>query len=73
VERQDRNYGPFASDSPSVRLAVACLEDEVRECWEAWERGRRLAPDWFKLREEALQVAALALRLARDVEVSDID
>lgn len=72
MARQDTVYGAFSSDAPSVRLAVACLEDEVRECWGAWDAGKR-RPDWYALREEALQVAAVALRLARDVEVADVD
>ena len=71
VERQDATYGPFADDVASVRLAVACLEDEVREVREAWDKWKR-RPDWDLLRREAIQVAALASRLARlPVELTD--
>ncbi len=71
VARQDAQYGPFADDVASVRLAVACLEDEVREARDAWDKWKR-RPDWFGLRQEAIQVAAVASRLARlPVEVSD--
>lgn len=64
VARQDEQYGPFGDDTASVRLAVACLEDEVREVREAWDKWKR-RPDWYALRHEAIQVAAVASRLAR--------
>lgn len=64
VARQDANYGPFSDDAASVRLAIACLEDEVREVLDAWDKWKR-RPDWVLVRSEAIQVAALASRLAR--------
>jgi NTP pyrophosphatase (non-canonical NTP hydrolase) len=71
IERQDKVYGPFADDAAAVRLAVACLEDEVAEVLEEWRKWKR-RPDWYSLRQEVVQVAALASRLARiPVEVTD--
>lgn len=71
VGRQDVAYGPFADDAASVRLAIACLEDEVREVREAWDKWKR-RPDWSEVRSEAIQVAAVASRLARlPVEIPD--
>lgn len=72
IERQDARYGAFADDVTSVRLAIACLEDETREVREAWQEWKK-RPDWYSLREEAIQVAAIAMRLARDVRVEIVD
>jgi hypothetical protein len=71
IARQDEEYGPFADDAASVRLAIACLEDEVAEALEEWNKWKR-RPDWFGLRQEAIQIAAVASRLARiPVELTD--
>lgn len=65
MDAQDGEYGRFASTIAGLRLGVACLEDEVREMREAWREGRH-ASSWSDLRDEALQVAAIAMRLYRD-------
>lgn len=71
VARQDEAYGRFADDVAGVRLAIACLEDEVAEVLDQWNKWKR-RPDWFGLRQEAIQVAAVASRLARiPVEITD--
>jgi hypothetical protein len=72
VARQDRVHGPFSNDAASVRFAVACLEDEVREARESWDKWKRL-PDWYGVRAEVVQAAAIAIRLARDVSVEVTD
>lgn len=72
IERQDRMFGPFDSTAGSVRLAVACLEDEVREIRDEWQKWKK-RPDWYSVRAEAIQLAAVAARLARDVEVEAMD
>lgn len=72
VLRQDQKYGPFASDVATVRLAVACAEDEVRKTLQAWQE-RHKRPDWRSVRAASVQLAAVALRLARDIGVEDID
>lgn len=72
VARQDGAYGAFDASVGGMRLAVACLQDESAECFEAWQEWKR-GPDWYSLRKEAIQVAAVAYRLARDAEVSALD
>lgn len=69
MERQDAKHGPFegASMLGMTRLAVACLEDEVDEVRSAW-REECKAPDWAHTREEALQVAAVALRFVQALD-----
>ena len=70
VWRQDAKHGPTfnaASELGQVRLGVACLEDEVNETRDAWREDLR-SGDWSHTREEALQVAALALRLVRQID-----
>lgn len=65
ISRQDRAYGPFRSDVAGVRLAAAVLEDETREVRGAW-RSERKTDGWDATTTEALQAAAVALRLIRD-------
>lgn len=72
VRRQDAAYGRFDPSVGSMRLAVACLEDESAECLDAWQQWKR-RPDWYCLRGEAIQVAAVAYRLARDTVVELVD
>ena len=70
--RQDEKYAPFGSDVATVRLAIACMEDEVREVRQAWQEWHQ-RPDWFNVRTEAVQLAAVALRLVRDIGVETVD
>jgi hypothetical protein len=72
VVRQDARYGPFTNDVGSVRLAIACMEDEIREARESWEEWKK-RPDWYGVRGEVVQVAAIAQRLARDLIVEIVD
>lgn len=67
IERQDMKHGPFrgTSDLGKTRLALACLEDEVREALDAWREERR-EYGWDETRREILQVAAVAIRALRD-------
>jgi hypothetical protein len=67
VARQDEKHGRFegATQLGKSRLAIACLEDEVREAVQAW-RDERQASYWDHTREEVLQVAAVAIRALRD-------
>jgi hypothetical protein len=66
IRRQDEKHGPFEGTRLGrSRLAVACLEDEVRETAEAW-REERGVPGWPKTRAEVIQVAAVAIRAVRD-------
>lgn len=67
IKFQDAKYSPFAATTPSVRLAIACLEDEIAEVRQSWREARRPGKDRFvHVREEAIQVAAIAFRLVRD-------
>ena len=66
VARQDCKYGPFTATVAGALLAVACLEREVREVDDAW-REERKADGWPHMREELLQVAAVAMRAFRDL------
>jgi hypothetical protein len=71
VARQDAKHGAkFNAESAMgrVRLGVACLEDEVSEVLGAWRKERR-SGQWAETREEVLQVAALAIRLVRQIDV----
>ena len=65
VERQRAKYGPFSDGVGGMRLAVAVLEDEVAEVRDAW-RSERRASHWGATHSEALQVAAVAVRLLVD-------
>lgn len=62
AERQQDRYGSFVSDVGGMRLAAAALEDEAAEVKQAW-RAERKADGWTAMAEEAMQVAAVALRL----------
>lgn len=62
IRYQDDKYAPFTDDVGGVRLAVACLEDEVAEVRQAWRDERRTVA-WSATTEEAVQVAAVAVRL----------
>lgn len=72
VAKQDSNYGSFGTTAPEVLLALACLDEELEEAKQQW-RDWKSRPDWFGLRKEAVQIAAIALRLIRDVEVELVD
>lgn len=65
VRQQDRRYGRFSADVAGVRLAAAALEDEAEEVKRAWKSERKV-DDWTDTRTEAMQAAAVAVRLIRD-------
>lgn len=58
LERATEKYGPFASSHEGY----AVLKEEVDELWDAIKRNE--SPQ--KKREEAIQVAAMALRFVLD-------
>lgn len=67
IARQDAKHGPFTgSPLGAPRLAIACLEDEVREVLDAWRKERKVS-GMPQTREELMQVAAVALRAVRDL------
>lgn len=74
VARQDAAHGPFAltgrSQVATLRLALACTQDEIDEALAAWRDERRV-PGMPHAREELLQVAAVAIRAVRDCWPSD--
>lgn len=70
MERQDGAYGWFESNVKGVRLAIAALEDEAEETRHAW-RAERKAEGWPETIIEAVQTAAVAMRLARDAARPD--
>jgi hypothetical protein len=66
VERQDGKHGPFEGTRLGAsRLALACIEDELDEAYDAW-RDERQAVVWDHTRTEVLQIAAVAIRALRD-------
>ena len=68
IVRQDLKHGPFeGSRLGRTRLALAVLEDEVQECLDAYREGRPEIIGFNHLREELLQVAAVAIRAIRDI------
>lgn len=75
IKEQEKKYGPFEPTVAGVRLAAAVLEDETTEVRDAWREERRfpIGPgsgrfEWKKVRAEAIQVAAVALRLVRTID-----
>lgn len=66
ILRQDYKHGPYqGTHLGRSRLALATLEDEVREALDAW-RAERFTGQWKDTRHEVLQVAAVAMRAIRD-------
>lgn len=69
VARQDEKHGPYGVQGGTPlgisRLAIATLEDEVREVLDAW-RAERKATHWMQTRTEVIQVAAVCVRTLRD-------
>jgi hypothetical protein len=66
VARQDDRWGEFENRRPSIRLAFACLEDEVDEARRAYEADRHddfCGLGFSDTQAELVQVAAIALRL----------
>ncbi len=67
LARHDRKFGTnWPAERNQLRLALATIEDEHREAYEAWRAGKR-AGDWTDLADELLDVAAVALRALREL------
>ena len=62
VTRAESIYPPFAS----LHEGYAILQEEVEELWEEIKKSPKKR-DLVKIREEAIQVAAMATRLLYDV------
>jgi hypothetical protein len=72
VNYQDSRYGPFTRDIPGVRLALACLEDEMDEAKQAWRSDRKPKPGtegWAATTSEVMDIVAVGVRLLRDMGV----
>ena len=70
IGRQDKRFAAFERSRPSIRLGIACLEDEVAEAKQAFEDDRHddfCGLGWSGTTDELIQVAAVAIRLARDI------
>lgn len=76
IGRQDRMYGQFnAANNQVVRFGIALLWDELAEAQLAWEAGRVKGDsrgDMSDVRFELIEIAALAMRLARDIDADDV-
>lgn len=79
VQRQDRlhQYG-YACTRDGVRLALCTAKDEITEAEDAWRSERCRCPDphcgcskWAETRKEAMQAAAVLVRLIRSLEATD--
>lgn len=75
VDRQDSFHAGYTATRDSLRLALATVEDEVREALDGWRADRCKCgvpqcscSEWPHLREEALQAAAIIARLVRAID-----
>jgi NTP pyrophosphatase (non-canonical NTP hydrolase) len=67
LARHDQVFGVnWPAERNQLRLALATIEDEHLEAYEAWRAGKR-AGDWTELADELLDVAAVALRALREL------
>lgn len=73
VERQDglSTYGAAGRDD--VRIALACMQDELDETLEAFQAEKRPKEGrtWARTRSELVQAVAVGYRLLRDLESAD--
>jgi hypothetical protein len=75
IGRQDAIHpNGYPATRDGIRLGIAAAEDEVREALDAWRAARckcstpRCAHhDWSQVRAEAIQAAAVLLRMARGI------
>jgi hypothetical protein len=71
VSTQDfEHQGGYPATRDGVRLGLAAAEDELVEAHDAWRDERRVA-GWRATRGELLQVAAVALRVARSIGAAE--
>jgi len=75
IERQDSFHDGYTATRDSLRLALATVEDEVQESLDAWREDRCKCgvpqcscSRWPHLREEALQAAAIIVRMVRAID-----
>lgn len=67
VYRQDEIHSAgYPATRDGIRLGIAAAQDELDETLEAWRAGRREA-DWGTAAGEAIQVAAVLLRMVRAI------
>jgi hypothetical protein len=72
IEGQDLKHGPFeGSRLGRSRLALACIQDELREAEQAW-RDERKQSIWTNSQVELIQVAAVAIRALRDAFSNEV-
>ena len=68
VRRLDDIHPPgFPATYDGVRLGLAMVQDELNEALDAW-RSERRAPTWEHTRAELVQVAAIAVRIIREMD-----
>lgn len=73
IERQDRIHpAGFPNTRDGQRAGIAAMEDELDETKAAW-RDERSIEGWPETHMEAMQVAAIAVRMIRDGRVPDAD
>lgn len=77
IERQ-RSIHPdgYPATRNGIRLGLACAQDEVLESLDEWRLARCKCnapdcahPDWSNVREEALQAAAVLLRIVTSIDM----
>ena len=82
IRRQDKKHGRIGGDSDygRARLGIACVQDEVDEALEAWRDDKKRAADdlpalgrFFDTKAELMQVAAVAIRVIRDIRDAKVE
>lgn len=79
IKRQDAFHpSGYPCTRDGIRLGLAAAEDELIEALDAWRDGRCKCPepncqhhDWSKVRVEAIQAAAVLLRMASRIPIAD--
>ena len=71
IRRQDEIHpSGYPRTRDGIRLGIAAAEDELFETKEAWRLGKA-SGWWDNVRLEALQTAAVLVRLVRSLDVRD--
>lgn len=71
AELEERYPPGFPYDRNNVRLGIAALEDETAEVWTIWEKNKHrlgLGDIHENIREELLQVAAVAMMVVQGID-----
>lgn len=68
IARQDV-VSTYGTDRDGVRLALACMQDELNEALEAFQAEKRPIDGrtWARAQEELVQAVAVGLRVLRDL------